>query len=439
LPTPVPTQRRIFDGADGDSDDGGETFITESPSLSPSTAMPSLSPSTSNPTSSPTLGEPELEQVEYEFLWGTSDGEVFGHTLDLSDDGTVLTVGAFLYSETVQDGGRILRFDLTSNGDFVQVQGDEFSYYGFQKSGSGSGNRLLALDSYTGLVEVYEFVDSELRNTGSINSGYFPLGIAVTMSRDGRCVALVGEDAETSGQESTRIWVNMYEYSEQTGEYTQLGESILFSTSDSEDYGQYDIAVDDACRYVIASQIGVDDTPGKIQTYRREGVQLTPIGQDFTSDTPNDGFGRDVEIVVTAQAQLLIAFSAPNSDIVYMYSLNTVGEWDLMGEPITPDFAPDQTIEFGYDIEFNQAGDIMFIGAPSFEDREGAVVQLRLDDDGEWIESNFILSGPSGSFFGQTLACSRDCSILAVGAPTDCLNEDVCGGGVYIFRDNRGS
>lgn len=428
FPTSEPTENIFFGGSDGDDD-------TEPPSLSPTGTF---SPTTSV---SPTFTQAEWQQVEeLDYLYQSYDLEEFGYTLSLSDDGRILTVGAPFYNETSILGGRIARYMIdVPSGIPTEVVGEDYAYIGFQSTVSGDGRQVATIDSATGLVEIYEYNPGQYQNTQSIDTGLFGLSISVALSGDGNWLTAVGEAFDLDSQE-TQAWILLYEYDEPNRSFVASGGPVLFGLNElvdlnsTETYGSYEIKMDQTGSHVIVSFVGADDFVGEVQVYERDGFQLEPIGQRFQAEGPGDEYGRDVDIVDSG-TQLLMAFSVPLLDVVYVYLLNDSNEWISVGEPIRPDFAEGGPIGFGYACKLRQLDGVtgLTVSAPFFGNRSGAVLQYE-NIDGSWSGSGNILSGFRESLFGLTLACNRDCSLLAIGAPYDCFQE-TCGGSVYIFRD----
>jgi hypothetical protein len=130
-------------------------------------------------------------------------------------------------------------------------------------------------------------------------------------------------------------------------------------------------------------------------------------------------------------------------DVVYVYNLNVItDQWVQLGDPILPGlFGSTNNINFGYGIDMKQTTNTnlrIAIGAPLYVDstgdgRGGAMGLFQLKD-GAWNLVGLPVVGPQASSFGETIACNEDCTLLAIGAPDDCVSDDICGGAVYVVR-----
>ena len=373
----------------------------------------------------------QLEQS----LTETVNEEVFGAAVSLSGDGTVVTVGAFMNSERAEGGGRIVRFDSNTETE-TEIYGLELAYMGYQISTSRTGNRLVTLDSNTGIFELVEYNPeyATFQPVASVNPEVFPGSADFALSGDGKWLAIIGEtfDAET---DLTSILLFMYEYDEESKRFVQYRESTLFGQNESENWGFFDVDMDYDGKFVVVSQIGQADFTGKVHVYERVATGMILKGEAFASDTSNDGFGQDVEVLVNPAGQVIVGFSVPYEDTVFVYTFEGDG-WNMLGSPIiATDVLEDGTgSEFGFGISFSDEGDKLLVGAPAYMNAAGAV-QGYIFVDGDWLATGNPMGWYEGSSFGEVVECNSDCSIIAVGAPLNCSDDSTCGGAVYVFRD----
>ena len=415
---------------------------TDKPSVPPSnypTKSPVASP-TSSPIRQPT-DTPSFEpvstlmwlEVQTGHLVSNFDGEVFGSALSLSGNGNVITVGAFLNDESADKGGRIARYDITKEGT-AEVNGEEGAYLGYEVSVSSDGNRLAAFDSSIGTFYIYHYATQaeEYELLHSFDVDVFPGSADFALSGDGNWLALVGEDYDVDSG-ITNIWVILLEFDANVGEFTQFGEPILFGTTNASDWGYFDVAIADTGQYMAVSQLGRDEFIGEIRTYKRIPNQLKEVGTPFLSQDIEDDFGHDIEVLTTPSGKVIIGFSVLFEETVYIYTMEDDENWVSLGSPIhaTDVLGAVSDVEFGFDISFSNSGSRLVVGAPAF-----GVVQAFEYQGGIWSAVGAMLSGPEDSQFGEVVECNADCSVIAVGAPEDCSNEDSCGGSVYMYRDS---
>ena len=456
-PTGIPTAAQVSQSS-GTPTTTPTALSSETPSLFPS-EFPSIFPSsvgtdtwaptlsqfptgTTLPTLTafPTLGGLRWEEFATEYAFQTNDAELFGSSLSLSDDGGIVTVGAFDYSDAsagTTSAGRVVRYDLS--GSFSEVTGGDFANLGYQVSASGDGNRLITFDSNTGIFGVYEYSaeTSSLQSVDSLEVGLYPGSVDFALSGDGQWLAVVGEDFNEETFE-TRILVSLYEFNDQTKKLLRFGDSELFGFNESEEnWSFFDVSINSDGRVLAVSLVGIQEFTGDVRVYQRTPSSgLLQIGQPLVSEFLEDGFGQDVEVLLTPSGQIRLAFSVPYDDMVYVFTFENE-DWAEVGTPLWAlDFFDEASgSEWGFDMAFSDDGDVLVVGAPAYGDSNG-IVQAFQFIDGDWWAVGPTLGGPTGSNFGEAVECSSDCAILAVGAPFDCEDAAACGGNVYMFRDS---
>ena len=133
---------------------------------------------------------------------GTNNGEQFGYSLSLSDDGSILAIGNVLGQVSVYE----------NNGGWAQlgatISGTSADDFGISISLSGNG-KVLALSaplddtggSDAGLVEVYEYLNNQwsVRGGSFVGSAGEEFGTAVSLSRNGNVLAVSAPTASFGG------------------------------------------------------------------------------------------------------------------------------------------------------------------------------------------------------------------------------------------------
>lgn len=392
-------------------------------------------------TAFPTLGGLRWEQFATEYAFQTYNAELFGSSLALSDDGDIVTVGAFNYSNMdagTISGGRVIRYDLSGSASATVVRGmNDYANLGYQVSVSGDGNRLATFDSNTGNIEIFEYsrARSSLIGRDTLNTGLEPISADFALSGDGKWLAIVGEQYNVTSFE-TKILVSLYEFDEQSRRLTPYGAPVLFGYNEEENWSFFDVSITHDGGALAVSLIGLNEFTGQIRVYERLPARaLRQMGEPLISEVLGDGFGQDVEVLFTPTNEVHLGFSVPYDDMVYIYAFVN-DAWSLVGTPLwAADFIADGIgSEWGFDITFNEDGDVLVIGAPAFRDSSGIIQAFRLFD-GDWWPVGPTLGGPPESNFGEAVVCSLDCQVIAVGAPFDCSDQTTCGGNLYLFRD----
>jgi len=132
-------------------------------------------------------------------LIGEADGDGFGSSVAISSNGNRIAVGALWYNGRT---GYVRMYDWTTRKQWIQVGADLIGSTTDQFFGSiTDGNRVvigvpsLHLSGHTGHVEIYDWMESQWRKTGSdlvghdaTRGGY---GTAVVISSNGNGVAIL--------------------------------------------------------------------------------------------------------------------------------------------------------------------------------------------------------------------------------------------------------
>jgi Flp pilus assembly pilin Flp len=156
-------------------------------------------------------------------LYGTSDYDSFGHSLDLNSDGTILAVGAVGFSGE----GTVSVYELI---DTVWTQiGSNITGKGAKLSINGNGS-IIAIanpgsNSETGSITVYKNVSgtwSQMGNeiTGEATGDLF--GTSVSISEDGYTIAGGAEYNDGNGENSGHV--RIYQFINEI--WTQVGNDI---------------------------------------------------------------------------------------------------------------------------------------------------------------------------------------------------------------------
>lgn len=378
---------------------------------------------------------PQWQPVSAEFLRDSYDAEIFGRSLSLSSDGTILTVGAFMNSVNDPNGGRVVQYDLTDPGEFDEVYGKEGDFVGYNVGASSDGTRLAVHFSLDGRYDIYDYSATENGVqfvTSFIPPDIFPGSSDFALSGDGKWITMIGEAFYQETGE-TDLFLYLYKFDEDNRLFNQHGERILISTYTALQWGEFNVAIDSNGRYVAVSQIGQGEFRGEVRAYRRFGPGLTELGIPFVSENMEEDFGRAIEVVSSSTGTLILGYSVSFEDTVYVYTFQA-NTWEPLGLPISGIDVLGVPSEFGYDIAFDSSASRLLVGGPGYFGFSGIVMAFELDQ-GDWWPLGNPQYGPPGSQFGEAVAFNADGTWFAAGAPMDCISESVCGGSVYLYND----
>jgi hypothetical protein len=319
-----------------------------------------------------------------------------GYSVSMSDDGTIVAIGA-----------------LNNNGN----------------------------GSYSGHVRVYEYSSGSWSQLGADidgEAGGDASGYSVSMSDDGTVVAIGAPENDGNGSNSGHVRV--YGYS--SGSWSQLGADI-----DGEAVGDvsgWSISLsDDGTTLAIGAlnNDGNGDFSGHVRVYGYASGSWSQLGADIDGEAAGDRSGKSVSL---SDDGTILAIGAPANEgngfysghvRVYEYSS---GSWSQLGADIDGEAGGDAS---GISVSLSDDGTIVAVGAPEnggngydaghvrvYEYSSGSWSQLGADIDGEATWDNS----------GVSVSLSDDGTILAIGASANDGNGSRSGH-VRVYEYSSGS
>ncbi|HAB26883.1 MAG: hypothetical protein CMP05_03290 [Xanthomarina sp.] len=370
---------------------------------------------------------------------GVSYGDKFGNTVAISDDGSILAVGAPHNQDNGIQSGHVRVFN-NNNGTWVQmgntlVGENAYDRFGTSVSLSSDGLTLAvgaplndSNGNASGEVRVYTFNNGLWTQKGSdINGKYhsYKAGTSVSLSSDGLILA-VGTD----GFASSRGLVSIYKY--QNNSWSKLGSDII-GLSDGDRFGTVVSLSSNGEIVAIGAYYNSTVQPGSghaaIYQYNSTNNTWNQLGTNLHGQTPGAYFGRDVSLSNSGHIVAIGASdetgNASNSGVVRTYIYNN-NSWELMGLPIHGD---ESWSGFGQQVDLSATGLTLTIGAHGHDgelaDKPsiGQVKIFRFENDSWNVYGNPIDGEATGDNSGYALALSADETTLVIGA-TENVNEN---------------
>ena len=373
----------------------------------------------------------EIEWEQTAEYFGFEDGELFGVSLSISDDGNTFLAGAYEHSSEFSSGGRIEMIDTKFELGIEALGQADNDAFGFSVSMSGNTETVAAIRTSDGVLEVFD-ENFDLRQ--EIDAGFVSFTAVFRVSRDGNWIVIAGDEQIDSRKNAMKAKV--YQFDEKSLLFVQYGNDIEIQMNS--DFGSYMIdTTDDGSQFVVTAIGDMQfSQTGSFWVFERKDSpeKYVLMGEQVVSKATNDGFGQAVNIAVTDDDEVIVAIGIPFEGrvVVFMY---TDGSWVVHVEiDASPEYNPDS--DFGYAVSLSRNGSRIAIGArcyaePSSDGCDGAVQAY--DIIGQKIfPAGSILAGPPFSFFGEAVAISSDGNAIAVGAPEDCIDSE-CSGSVYLF------
>jgi len=402
--------------------------VTPTPSPTPMEANPSL------PTRPP--GASPLPYVSLQTVSGTAIFDHAGSAVSFNSLGTHVAIGSKQNKSGTSNSMGIARVYALIGGTWQQVgndikgsaNGDEF---GSSLSLSDDGRRVAigapgsdVTGDSSGSVEIYDMRD-DWTKVGSTVNGAEKLdrtGFSVSLSGDGRRVA-VGAPRGGEDTGSVRVFVEL------NGKWTQLGQEIL---GDS-----VAILTGYAVSLSFKGDILAVSSPrastkkglrgGSVSLYSFIDPSTSPsdaswqlLGSPIWGDAPGDQNGESIALSSDGK---YVAIGANGRDggryknvgycLVFRFN-GQVEDWEQHGQAI---YGQNQGEQMGSSIALSRDATTVACGGPNSRDRSGVVRVYENQAAEGWSQIGDDLSGALGSAFGSSLALSRDGSFLVVGAP----------------------
>lgn len=290
---------------------------------------------------------------------GRANNDVFGSSVDISDDGTVVIVGA----PNAASSGRVNVYAW--NGSSWVERGAGFS--------SSSGDRL---------------------------------GEAVAVSGDGLTIAMAAPRSGPvdEGEVNTYLWNGTT--------WNQRGTTVMGSGRNDE-FGQALALSYDGATLVASSSEG-GSRAGYVRVLVLSGGAWTLRGAEFTG-TGSERIGRSVAV---SDDGSYVAFGAPYGRPgfvgVYKWTAGTPGTWTSIG----PLFGGD-TQEFGRSIDLSEDGRTLVIGSPTAPGggTERGFTRVYRWDGTSWSQLGADINGAASyDQSGWSVSLSDDGSSVAIGS-----------------------
>ena len=353
-----------------------------------------------------------------------------GWSVSLSNDGTIVAIAAPFNSGNGLEAGHVRVYGY-SNGSWSQLGADidgeaAGDYSGASVSLSDDGT-IVAIgapfnsgsDTGSGHVRVYEYASGAWSQLGADIDGEAAgdkSGISVSLSDDGTIVAIGANYNDVNGSNSGHVRV--YGYS--NGSWSQLGADI--DGEAAYDYSGQSVSLsDDGTILAIGAPYndGSGFQAGHVRVYGYSNSSWAQIGADIDGEAARDQSGYSVSL---SDDGTIVAIGAPANDDngsasghvrVYGYSS---GSWSQLGADIDGEAAGDWS---GNSVSLSDDGTIVAIGAPgnAGNGTDAGHVRIYEYSSGIWSQLGIDIDGEAaGDGSGVSVSLSDDGTTAAIGA-----------------------
>jgi hypothetical protein len=317
---------------------------------------------------------------------GVSKGERFGQAIDLSDDGSVMAVGSFLYSVGRTNMGSASVYERSANSVEGWAQRGQTLY-------------------------------------GEAAQEYF--GTSVALSSDGS-VLVVGAYGYRSGGLAGAGRAVVYDWNPTSLTWSlrnSPGASHLIAGSRVGERAGYSVDVSSNGNVVVVGSVG--GTQGAAaRAFSWSGVAWIQLGAEFVGTVSSSGAGTSVSI---SSDGLAVAIGAPNyASPDGTQATPRVFDWNeeagAWAKRPNVDIPLASRYNYGYvvnPVSISSDGTVVATGSFSESSRMKGVVTVHRWSNGAWARVGDPIKGLVGSTFGAGVRISADASTLVIGAKSD--------------------
>lgn len=356
---------------------------------------------------------------------GTEAGESRGKVVDMNEDGTVMIAGSYgLNNTSGTDGGAVFIYNY-QNGSWVQKGSTIKPYYNTNSAAQfghsvaiNNDGDIVVVGSYdgSGTMEVYEYTNSAWSIKGSIingNSSGHKFG--------GEGVAINGEGNIVAGYSMTGGYVKVYQYSNDTNDWVQIGSSISETTSTfSLTASHRPISLNNAGTRLAIGNHDHNSGAGRVIIYDYISGSWSQVGSTIEGSNFNSSgseFGQNVSL---SSDGTVLAVGAPDAGAsaggtVNIFKYDSVGNtWDQMGD--TLEELDSYPLSYGVDLKLSGDGTLLITSdgaAPNSTStgssyRKGTVFIYKYTDDSWERIVKIVNSDNIDKWWGESCAISRD-------------------------------
>ena len=370
---------------------------------------------------------------------GEAAGDVSGFSVSLSDDGTIVAIGAPSNDGNGNSSGHVSIYKNT-NGTWTQIGSDidgeaagDSSGHSVSLSADGTIVAIGALynDSNTnysqkGHVRIYKNVNNTWTKIGNDidgDSAGGKSGYSVSLSANGNVVAIGAPLHGTNG--NVRIYQNI------NGNWTKVGDDIDegFRNSLSLSADGNVIAIGG---YANDGQQGIR---GTVRIYQNINGNWTQIGSDIDGEAANDFSGQSISL--SSDGSIVAIGAECNSGNGFQSGhvrifKNNNGTWTQIGSDIDGE-APSEFV--GASVSLSSDGTVVAVGAPFHYENGPGLVRVYQNVNDTWTKvSEDIVGEANGDLAGYSLSLSADGTTVAIGAQKNDGNG-TNSGHVRIFQN----
>ena len=339
-------------------------------------------------------GEIHMKQLG-QTIYGDATGDLFGRSLDVTVEGNYIVIGSPGYYNTTDRPGYVRVFSLVSNdeaGDDTwnkigqdiigEANGDEF---GVSVSISEDGETI-AVGTFNGAsyVKIYHLEDwgqigEDIGGEGTKNN----FGLFVSLSADGSTIAIGAPFNDDNGDDSGQVMV--YRIDSEGSSWERLVQGIHGDNAGDKFGRSVDLSPDGNTLAIGSPGYWEEeDQPGYIRVFSLESSLNTgswiQIGRDIIGEANGDEFGYSVSLSDDGKT---LAVGARGADLngaasgcVKVYQMgDSISGWMQLGDDIDGEASYDAS---GFSVSLSADGNTVAISSPLNDDNGDASGHVRV-------------------------------------------------------------
>ena len=345
---------------------------------------------------------------------GASSGDLSGHSVSLSADGTIVAIGSPMNYGSAHDKGhvRIFKYDGSSwsqlGSDIDGAASSDDSGWSVSLSADGTIIAISAPDHSgdKGHVRIFKYDGSSWSQLGSDIDGAASSddsGWSVSLSADGTIIAISAPDH--SGDKGH---VRIFKYDGSS--WSQLGSDI--DGASSGDYSGWSVSLSADGTIVAIGAHRHDSDKGHVRIFKYDGSYWSQLGSDIDGASSGDWSGWSVSLSADGTIVAIGAYKHDsNKGHVRIFKYDG-SSWSQLGSDIDGASSGDYS---GWSVSLSADGTIVAIGAYKHDSNKGHVRIFKYDGS-SWSQLGSDIDGASGDYSGHSVSLSTDGTIVAIGS-----------------------
>ena len=351
--------------------------------------------------------------------FSSTDGSDYGSSIDLNANGDILAIGASTNGDAGGTYAGLVRVFQKNGNTWTQMGNDltgdvDGDLFGESLSLSDDGLTLAVgapsnstAGTYYGQIKIFHFDGTNWVQVGSDIYGsadYESIGSEISLNADGTILASgSASSADANGYNAGKV--SVYQFNGTS--WDLMGNPI--DGVAQYDYFGYSVSISADGLTVAAGASSNDDAgnaAGHTRVFHFNGVSWVQLGNTLTGADSGDRFGDEVCLNDAGDKLAVDApYAGSNYGTVGLYQING-STWTQEGTNLTGD---DEWSSFGRALAFNQSGSRLVIGLES----KAKVYDM---NNGIWAQVGQVIQPVQYmDYFGSVISISHDGNVLAVG------------------------